>query len=604
MINLDFNDPPVRPAVEGTFELPGAGRGMYFTIGRDYVEDKLKELLRKRTTLASDIESFGLNLLRFRLKVVTFADDHDAVILDPRDPFQFDLIKWTYSELQCIIFHNGQFDLPCLYQRGLVTKADMKKVVDTIITSRQANPGELQRHTLENLSKKHLGFTSEAKMSGDDYFKNDIHLLTYIYGSALDALNTYRLLPILVKEVKKRLEIPAINKELELSKEEKDYILWREQRVSQVFLKTSSRGLCVDVDEIDRYEIKTKPVQNRLEIILKQHGLTLQKRTGSFTNSNELVRVLTQLDAFPSSYPRTKTGKLSTTEENLALLRHPLAQAFSQNKKILKVKQYMDNIADIAYKTGRIFPTTNLLAAGTGRISMSGEGPLQQFTPDARGIIVSEEGRQLSSIDWSQVEPTLLIYISGDTSAIDIYENTGTDIYSIVSDITGTDRPKAKTTLLAQMYSQGISALALRLDVSESTAQEYKNRIFAGLPESEKLIKNLKDAGRSGHIATLMGRVLDIPMWDGRFKQSVTPNYYIQGSAYDLLGEVIVKVDEAELSDALLFSVHDELVVDSEAAEDVAAIMRTPPERFSLLAGRTPVLRADPALLGQRWGKV
>lgn len=80
-------------------------------------------------------------------------------------------------------------------------------------------------------------------------------------------------------------------------------------------------------------------------------------------------------------------------------------------------------------------------------------------------------------------------------------------------------------------------------------------------------------------------------------------NYFVQGSAYDLLAETLIRVDEAGLSDAVYLAMHDELVVSTSAAHDVEQIMRTPPERLVWMAGRVPVLRTDRADLGERWAK-
>jgi hypothetical protein len=81
-------------------------------------------------------------------------------------------------------------------------------------------------------------------------------------------------------------------------------------------------------------------------------------------------------------------------------------------------------------------------------------------------------------------------------------------------------------------------------------------------------------------------------------------NYFVQGSAYDVLAETEIAVHEAGLSDAIYLAMHDELVVDAEARHDIRRLMETPPERLCRWAGRTPVLRTDMAHMAGRWYSV
>jgi hypothetical protein len=55
------------------------------------------------------------------------------------------------------------------------------------------------------------------------------------------------------------------------------------------------------------------------------------------------------------------------------------------------------------------------------------------------------------------------------------------------------------------------------------------------------------------------------------------------------------------MDDALLAAVHDELVVDTEAADDVQHLMETPPKALVELAGRSPALRVGRVDLGRHW---
>ena len=78
-------------------------------------------------------------------------------------------------------------------------------------------------------------------------------------------------------------------------------------------------------------------------------------------------------------------------------------------------------------------------------------------------------------------------------------------------------------------------------------------------------------------------------------------NYFVQGSAYDGLAEALCEVEAQGLGDAVYLAMHDELVVSTDAADQVQKIMATPPERLCRMAGRVPILRTDRADLGERW---
>lgn len=77
-----------------------------------------------------------------------------------------------------------------------------------------------------------------------------------------------------------------------------------------------------------------------------------------------------------------------------------------------------------------------------------------------------------------------------------------------------------------------------------------------------------------------------------------------QGSATDILHDTVVRMVEAGVSDHLQLAMHDELVVDTEAAEEVQRLMTTPPEFLTRWAGRVPVLRTDRADMGHAWASV
>lgn len=78
----------------------------------------------------------------------------------------------------------------------------------------------------------------------------------------------------------------------------------------------------------------------------------------------------------------------------------------------------------------------------------------------------------------------------------------------------------------------------------------------------------------------------------------------VQGSAYDILAHTITEMDRRGIGDHVQLAMHDEMVVDTEVAEEVQQIMLTPPPFLVAWAGREPILRTDRADMGAAWAKV
>ena len=95
----------------------------------------------------------------------------------------------------------------------------------------------------------------------------------------------------------------------------------------------------------------------------------------------------------------------------------------------------------------------------------------------------------------------------------------------------------------------------------------------------------------------------------GTTTRTLVANGYLshncQGSAYSVLSDTIVRLERAGLGDSIHLALHDELVVDTEAAEAVAEIMRTPPEFLQKwTGGRVPVFKTDTNDMGTAWAYV
>lgn len=610
--------PPVAPAYVGTETVEADGVRFSYTIGREHIKAVLRDLLMSRGPLAVDIETEGLGAAALNLKSVTFGTTEHAVICDPRDEFQRDLIQRSITFARDLLFWNAAFDVPNLARNGLLDIADCAKITDGVLYARLAEPDELVRKGLTDAWTRYTGGSGRpaikatdenkamframgAKNKTEGFLRADLHMPAFVHAAALDVIHTAQVVPLARKAAYRRLTRGHPYGKNGVTGDEAWDLVEREQRMNRVLLRRSVRGLRVDLEFLDRYREDNQGEIDKNTAVLEQAGITP-------TNPNSLIAALEREDALPEYHPKTKTGKWSTQAAHLEKLDHPLATAFVRRKKLVKNDEdYLAKVVDLASYRDRIHPQVNLLGATTGRMSM-GSPPVQQFPEAARGIILADEGDELTSIDWSQIEPVIAANLAGDLDVIERYEDPSVkaDMYTPVAEKAGIDRKKAKTILLGLLYGMGMDKLAAGLECSVDEAYDLRRAVFAAMPNTTKFTRRLRDkAERHMKIMTLSGRIIPIPMGTFDGKRSVQThkgiNFTVQGSAYDLLAENVVAAEEAGYGDAIYLCMHDELVISTSAAHDIRKIMETPPERLCRFAGRTPVLRTDLLDLGERW---
>lgn len=654
---------PARIAEPGTFVIHGFSGTARFTIGHDETAAATPELMETAPgVLAVDIEGAGKDgRKRYDVKAVIIGNSEWSVVYDPRDPAQYaNAQKVINSGDYKLAFHNSPYDVPILFALGLIDLDTIWRVIDTLIWARLAEPDEKTRKTLANAAARHLGIAISNPLPGllktlgislsrwyEDF---DLDTPAYRLMAATDVILTHRLIKPVKDAAFRHITSGHPFSSYGVTGDEALTLIEREQIINRQHLRRSCRGYLVDPDYLDRYRDTTAAEMNVIAGELENLGI----RPG---NGGDLTSWLEEQNLLPDTYPRTpKTGKPSGSKDNLSKLGHPVAERFVTHKEVTHIlRDYLDKIMENADENGRIHSVVNMLGAATGRQSISGDAPLHQFPPDARGIILADNHQEaaahmrhpvlnadgdphectctnmkgLVSIDWSQIEPVIVANIAGDIAAVEYYEQ-GNKFYDALVKFGGIQYKAAKVTLLAQLYGEGITKLANDLRVSVDEASEIRDMVWRTLPGSKRL------AGKKGKlqsiaeqyrmIFTLSGRIVPVPSgrwpcWgDHKTQKEIDKcsrcdhrgtifsvavhkgvNYFVQGSAYDLLAEAEVNIINAGLGDAIYLPMHDELVVDAEAAHDIRRIMETPPERLCMLAKRTPKLRTDMAHLGERW---
>lgn len=586
------------------------------------VHDYLADPINSRH-VALDIEAAGLGAKSFTMRCVTAAwtqgEDTHTVLLDPRRRDHAEAVRRLTDAADLLILHNASYDVPPLVHYGLMTMESVHKIWDTIVAARMAFPDPAVSKGLESLACREdlLGMEPSGVSMKTAFAAHGISTMTegwqvldvdsavYRLGALADTVVTLRLTPVLMDAVVRWLTSnpfmhPAMTAEQAYELHE------REQVTNRVMLATSARGLKVDTEYLDKYTAEHEAARGKATEALTAAGLDPEAGNLGAT----LVARLDKQGELPASWPRTATGKLKADKKAMSTIAdHPLVKAQQQVAKLAKVSGYLTKVSEYAAVTGRVHPQVGVLgASATGRMSYR-EPELQQFPHDARGILVPDnpgEGKGWVSIDWSSIEPVVVANSAGDREFLAGFNDHGADLYAPIVKQAGVTRKVAKVVLLAAMYGQGRALLASNLGVDVDEAAVIQDKVFSAMPKTKEFLDGLRAEGeKRGCMMTADKRLLPIPRdKEGRVQSYRATNYFCQGTAYSVLSEAINALHRSGLADSLRLAMHDELVVDAEAAEEVQQIMGSAPAWFEEFCGHPVVLRTDSNPLPYRWEAV
>ncbi len=506
-----------------------------------------------------------------------------------------------------VVGANLSYDLDFLQTRGVIFPfakfrdiQNAEPLIDELAVS----------NSLDALARKYLGKTKDETKLKEAAARYDLH----------PKKDLWRLPPRYVAEyaiADVRLPLEILRKQERILQDEGLTDIWElESKVLPILLQMRRHGVRIDFDRLEQVEaLCLNKQQEELAYIKLLTGIQVQ--------GEDLMKpdvVAAPLRYVGIDIPLTETtGKPSVEQKWLQALNSPVASALVAARRYGKIRTTF--AASIrAHAVGdRIHCTFNQLkkdrddAGGgdmegtvTGRLScvlpnlqqQPGRDP--ELGPLWRSIYLPDEGKQWAALDYSQQEPRILTHfaeligLEGASEAGHRYRtDPSTDMYTLVSELTGVDRKQAKTIMLGVMYGMGGGKLcrSLGLPTGQRT-YKGKTRDIAG-PEGEELlrrfnegapfVKQLSDrvtqaAEQRGYIKTLLGRRCRFPFGE-RGRRDWTHkalNRLIQGSAADMTKKALVAVTEAGYR--LQLQIHDELdlsVSSRKEAEEIAVIMRT-----------------------------
>jgi DNA polymerase-1 len=270
-------------------------------------------------------------------------------------------------------------------------------------------------------------------------------------------------------------------------------------------------------------------------------------------------------------------------------------------------------------ETGRVHTDFNQAVTATGRLSSSNPNlqniPIRTaYSRQIRKAFLPQQGWQLLSADYSQIELRILAHLSQEDVLVEAYK-TGADVHALTArllldkapgeTVTSEERRLGKTINFGVIYGMGAQRFARETGVGTTEAKEflakYKQRyqkVFAFLESQERY------ALSRGYVETILGRRrlfhfdpnglgrllgknpfeinLETARRGGMEAQQLraAANAPIQGSSADIIKLAMVQLQQQlntqQLPARLLLQVHDELVLESppSALEEVIALTR------------------------------
>jgi DNA polymerase-1 len=284
-----------------------------------------------------------------------------------------------------------------------------------------------------------------------------------------------------------------------------------------------------------------------------------------------------------------KTG-YSTDAKVLRSIRgdHPIVPVIEEWRELSKLlNTYLGPLpALIDEQTGRLHTTINQTVASTGRLSTT--SPNLQSIPirtdlgrEIRSAFVAEEGAQLMSADYSQIELRILAHLSGEPKLKEAFER-GEDIHrATAAEVLGKD-PATLTTgerSIAKMINfgivYGISSFGLseNLEIPRDEAQAYIDAYLARFPHVQDfLARTIEQATRDGYATTLLGRRRPVPELRVSNRQlrsageRIAVNFPMQGSNADIIKVAMIRIHRRLRDEGrgarLVLQVHDELLLE------------------------------------------
>ena len=497
------------------------------------------------------------------------------------------MAPWLASANNPKALQNAKYDRLILLRHGLTLEG---VVMDTLLADYLRDAAA--KHGLEVMAEREFNFTPTSfnELVGKGQTFADVAIPTASLYCGMDVHLTRRL------ALRLRQQLETMGAKLLTLLEQV------EQPLEPVLAVMEATGIRIDLPYLKELSVELGNTLNQLEEQAhKAAGMNFN--LASPKQLGELLFETLGLNRKKSR--RTKTG-WSTDATVLEKLEadHPVVPLVLEHRILSKLRStYVDALPQLVEaETGRVHTDFNQAVTATGRLSSSNPNlqniPVRtKFSRRIRKAFLPQEGWQLLSADYSQIELRILTHLSGEEVLQEAYRS-GDDVHALTArlllnkdEVSPDERRLGKTINFGVIYGMGAQRFARETGVSQSEAKDflslYKQRypkVFAFLELQERL------ALSKGYVETLLGRRrpfnfdrnglgrllgkdpmeidLEVARRGGMEAQQLraAANAPIQGSSADIIKVAMVQlqqqINETALPARLLLQVHDELVLE------------------------------------------
>ena len=435
-------------------------------------------------------------------------------------------VKW--------IMHNAKFDIRVI-KNQVGIKLDC--YWDTMLAAKCLNENESA--ALKNLHLKYCKSKDTEALTYESLFSSIPFSLVpiktaYLYAAG-DAIKTFELYEFQKQHLNRR-KLPGPYKvftELEMG-------------VLPVVCDMEDTGITLDVDfcnelsekytsmkqaSLDRFYSSLEPYADK---IAKYRSVNPNKLDDPIKISSSTQMAILLYDIMGLESPDTNKPR-GTGEDIISQFDTEVASCILEYRGIEKLlSTYIDKMPTMMLEDGKIHCSFNQYGAATGRFSS--DSPNMQNIPshnkEIRRMFRASDGCVLVGSDFSQQEPRVLAYVSGDKNMREAYLK-GKDIYAWIASFIyhvpyedckeffpdGTTNPEGKkrrqsvkNVILGLMYGRGTKAIADQLNCSIKEAQKVVDKFFNSFPSIQNFVESTQNnAHRNGYVETVWGRKRRLP---------------------------------------------------------------------------------------------
>jgi len=558
---------------------------------------KAIETLTSQPVVGLDTETTDLDPYTSRLRLIQLATPDRVYIIDfdrfagndTRKNEALEPLRRLLAAPRPIkIAHNAKFDAKFIKHNLGV---DLGGLFDTLLASQLVGAGDIEeRHGLETVAERYLNelvdkserlsnWNFELTEAQLEYAARDAAVLLPLREKLIERLKSESL--VRCAQLEFECVMPVVDIELAGFFMHKDR--WLEQlgivekrrmelaeQLQQVLAEESSQGSLFGGPQREDINLDS---QQQLTKALNRLGIPVPESTRNW-----------KLQPLAAQYPVIAT-----------LLEYRTVQK--------ALTSYGTNMIELINPvTHRLHADFRQIGAPTGRFACT--NPNIQQVPHAveyrRCFSGHPDGRRLIIADYSQIELRILAEFSGDRGFMEAF-NTGADLHRVTASqvfnttldqVTKEQRDFAKRLNFGVVYGIGAQRFALMTGLSVPDAENVLRRYFSTYRELDTYLRDAASRAVSDRQArTGSGRLVRF-RYDENDRQQVSmtqrngKNTPIQGTSADILKRALrlLKDELKETNAQIVNIIHDEIVVESDAAEaqDVAAKV----ERIMCAAGQ------------------